>query len=212
MTAPGVGVRGGIRPPGIPSSAVTPRGFSSLSHERVTLWHRTASGDARGSSRRVCRGRIRLCQPQERGLLEEVPWARRRAVLLALTLAGWSGSVWQCQRCVPCPLPAQSSWVLPLWRWRSLDREPLDLARAALAPLSSGKGMVWHREQPRALAGLPFPSFPGGFLLLWTCWMGARGAGRDVSVSVDDLACRRVLAAMLRRLTCLLTWKMQLCW
>lgn len=33
MTAPGVGVRGGIRPPGIPSSAVTPRGFSFLSHE-----------------------------------------------------------------------------------------------------------------------------------------------------------------------------------
>lgn len=147
-----------------------------------------------------------------RGLLEEFPWTRRRAVLLALTLAGWSGSGWQCQRRIPCPLPAQSSWVLSLWPWRSLDREPLDLARAALAPLSSGKGMVWRREQPRALAGLPFPSFPGGFLLLWTCWMGVCGAGRDVSVSVDDLACRRVLAAMLCRLTRLLTWKMQLCW
>lgn len=33
VAAPGVGVRGRIRPPGIPSSAVTPRGFSSLSHE-----------------------------------------------------------------------------------------------------------------------------------------------------------------------------------
>lgn len=33
MTAPGVGVGGGIWPPGIPSRAVVPRGFSSLSHE-----------------------------------------------------------------------------------------------------------------------------------------------------------------------------------
>lgn len=34
VTVPGVGVGGGIWPPGIPSGAVTPRGFSSLSHER----------------------------------------------------------------------------------------------------------------------------------------------------------------------------------
>lgn len=79
-------------------------------------------------------------------------------------------------------------------------------------PALFGKGMVWHREQPRALAGLPFPSFPGGFLLLWTCWMGACGAGREESVSVDDLARRRVLVAMLCRLGCLLTWKMRLGW
>lgn len=211
MTVPGVGVRGGIRPPGIPSSAVTPRGFSSLSHE---------CDDVAPHSEWRCSWICQEALQREdstlpalgEGSIEEVPWTPRRAMLPALTLAGWSGSVWQCQRCIPCSLPAQSCWVLPLWPWRSLDREPLDLACAALAPLSSGKGMVWHREQPRALAGLPFPSFPGGFLLLWTCWMGARGAGRDVSVSVDDLACRRVFAVMLCRLSCLLAWKMQLCW
>ena len=34
VTVLGVGVRGGIWPPGVSGSAVTPRGVSSLSHER----------------------------------------------------------------------------------------------------------------------------------------------------------------------------------
>lgn len=38
VTAQGVGVGGGIRPPGIPGSAVTPRGFSSLSHGHDAVW------------------------------------------------------------------------------------------------------------------------------------------------------------------------------
>lgn len=87
-----------------------------------------------------------------------------------------------------------------------------DLARVALAPLFSGKGMVWLQEQPRALAGLPFPSFPGGFSAPLDLLDGSARAGRDASGSVDDLACRRVLAAMLCWLSRLLTWKMQLCW
>jgi len=48
VTAPGVGVGGGIRPLGVPGSAVTPRGFSSLSHERDAA----ASGNAGGCGRR----------------------------------------------------------------------------------------------------------------------------------------------------------------
>lgn len=108
MTAPGVGVRGRIRPPGIPSSAVTPRGFSSLSHERDAVAAHTQGvgtlvDEAGGFA--------------ERGFSsgEEAPWAPRRAMLLALTLAGWSGSGWQCQPCIPCLLAVHSSWVLSLW-------------------------------------------------------------------------------------------------
>lgn len=80
MTAPGVGVRGGIRPPGIPSSAVTPRGFSSLSHgcdavapcsEWGCSWSRQ-EGLQREDSAAPALGK---------GSIEEIPWTRRRAML-----------------------------------------------------------------------------------------------------------------------------------
>lgn len=207
MTAPGVGVGGGIRPPGIPSGAAMPRGFSSLSHERDAAPH----GDACGSGRRGLRSEDSASPVLGEGSRRRgVPpsWMQRQVMLAALTLAGQSGSPWPCRCCIPYSLPAQSPCtrgLVPRQPWRGLHRQPPALTRAALAPLSSGKGMVWHWERPRGLAQLPFPSFPGGFLLLWTCWMGAR-------VSVVDLASLRVFAVMLSRLSWLLTWKMRLRW
>lgn len=167
-----------------------------------------------GSGRRGLR-REDSASPASGSHRRGLPRTPRQVMLNVLTLAGQSGSPWRCRRRIPCSFPARScctQGLVPLRPWRGLDQQPLALALAALAPLSAGKGMVWHQDQPRDLAQVPFPSFPGGFLLLWTCWIGARGAGRDACVSVVGLACRRVFAAMLSWLGCLLTWKMQLRW
>lgn len=45
------------------------------------------------------------------------------------------------------------------------------------AATSFGSVLLWQGDglalgAAKGLAQLPVPSFPGGFLLSWTCWMG----------------------------------------